>query len=108
MTYFNTTGVNGQELREYRRKAVSQEDRILSWFINMAGYRLKKGYSPSQVADFCFDGDVPITSIRRAITSLTNEGHLVKTNKTVAGPYGRPESLWALAEKHLQGDLFHD
>ena len=39
----------------------------------------------------------PITSIRRAITDLTNEGKLVKTNSLKKGNYGKKCHCWKLA-----------
>ena len=41
----------------------------------------------------------PITSIRRAMTNLTDDGMIVKTQKTVKGVYGKSEHLWALPNK---------
>ena len=40
----------------------------------------------------------PITSIRRAITDLTNLGKIVKTNRQVRGMYGKAEHLCELPE----------
>ena len=39
---------------------------------------------------------VPITSIRRAITNLTNDEKLVKTDNQKTGPYGKPSYCWKL------------
>jgi len=41
----------------------------------------------------------PITSIRRAITNLTDDEKIVKTQKTTKGIYGKKEHLWALPKK---------
>ena len=38
----------------------------------------------------------PITSIRRAMTNLSNEGHLEKTDDYVFGMYAKREHLWTL------------
>ena len=39
----------------------------------------------------------PITSIRRAITNLTDAGKIIKTDQYVKGNYGKLEHLWELA-----------
>ena len=44
----------------------------------------------------------PITSIRRAMTNLTDDGMIVKTQETVKGVYGKNEHLWSLPEKTLE------
>ena len=36
----------------------------------------------------------PLTSIRRAMTNLTTDGKLIKTNRYVIGIYDKPEHLW--------------
>jgi len=38
----------------------------------------------------------PATSIRRAMTNLTDAGRLRKTDDLVTGPFGRPEHRWEL------------
>ena len=42
------------------------------------------------------EGDVPITSIRRAMTNLTKRGVLVKTDHKRRGRHGRSEYMWQL------------
>jgi hypothetical protein len=41
----------------------------------------------------------PITSIRRAMTNLSDNGKLEKTNEFVMGNYGKKEHLWQLPKK---------
>ncbi len=40
------------------------------------------------------DNGTPLTSIRRAITVLTNKGLLQKTDEQISGVYGKPEYVW--------------
>ena len=90
MTYFNTTNEHGQELHRYRTNALNQEDRIKRFF-------MKGGTaSPSQVHQRLF-ADAPVTSVRRAITNLTDKGVLEKTDTKILGPFGRPEYCWRLS-----------
>jgi predicted ArsR family transcriptional regulator len=105
MTYFNTTHRAGKELAEYKEKATSQEELILRYFLS----RPKQFATPSKVLRRCFichGQNVPITSVRRAMTNLTKSGDLVKTEHTMIGVFGRPEYFWQLAPKHRQKDLF--
>ena len=50
----------------------------------------------------------PITSIRRAMTCLTNSGKIVKTDRQIKGMYGKAEHLWELPElkEPIQVSLF--
>lgn len=89
MGYYNTTGETGSQLKQYKRKAATQSDLILRFFQQ----RSKACFSPSYIQQNCMPG-TPLTSVRRAITNLTKQGKLVKLNRKVEGPYGRPEYVW--------------
>ena len=41
----------------------------------------------------------PITSIRRAMTNLSDDGKLEKTKEYVVGNYGKKEHLWCFPKK---------
>jgi len=102
MTYHNTTEAFGAILREYQDKAKTQDERILE-FMKQSNDR---PITPSAAWNWIFKGSVPLTSVRRAITNLTNDGHLVKTEAQTKGPYGRPEFVWRLADKYRQREMF--
>ena len=87
--YFNTVGERGKDLSTYRAKAEIQTEAIL------AAIAMRGKASPSQLAP-AFPG-VPLTSIRRAMTVLTQRGKLVKLDERVVGAYGRNEHVWAIA-----------
>ena len=55
--------------------------------------------TPAQVSSYYDDyyGPAPLTSIRRAMTTLTKDGKLIKTDKQVPGIYGTPNYKWKLA-----------
>ena len=101
-SYFNTTNVSGAELDEYESKAATQDMKILAYFV-VAPFAQ---HTPSSVLRWVFNGSVPITSVRRALTNLTDAGELVKTNLQTKGPYGRPEHYWRLVERSSQRELF--
>ena len=100
--YHNTTESTQPELKKYREKAKSQEERLLN-FLKADPCR---PITPSAAVKWVFNNAVPITSVRRAISNLTDSGHLVKTSAQTKGPYGRPEFVWRLADKYKQQELF--
>jgi hypothetical protein len=100
MSYYNTTHSTGSQLAAYKGSAKAQETYILKIFQNNVGY----AFTPSEIRSkfiAVVQADIPITSIRRAITNLTNYGDLEKTSKQKTGPYGRPEYLWRLKTTQL-------
>ena len=90
-THFNTTKEVGEKLKEYGESVGQQNKEVLAIFLRI------KIPSPSQVHSR-MNTRAPLTSIRRAITTLTNDGHLIKTEAKVDGPFGRPEFVWRLNE----------
>ena len=101
MTYHNTTHSTGEELRDYRRKTLAQDQFILEFFRKHPNNE----FTPSEVLHRLFTENVPLTSVRRAMTNLTNDGKLVKTPHQRKGPFGRPEHCWRLAGS-VQMDMF--
>ncbi len=95
--FINTTHSTGRQLRNYQRTANTQESRILEFFED----NKNQAFTPSDVCRLVFENDVPITSVRRGITELTNDGQLSKTNQQVTGPWGKPEYKWKLASGQL-------
>ena len=90
-SYHNTNGEASPVLERSERKASRQEDVILQLF--------KRGgeYTPDEVWQKLYAGTmVPITSVRRAITNLTNLGQLEKTDKQRVGMYGKQVYVWGV------------
>ena len=100
MSYHNTLAHEGETLRQYQQKAMSQDELILEYFRRR---RFGDHISPTVAHRYAVPA-APITSVRRALTNLTTAGLLVKTNVMVEGAYGRPESTWILADP-VQGEL---
>jgi hypothetical protein len=90
--YFNTTNKSGEDLAKEKKNCATQEINIAKIFLR---YRR---LSPSEVMKIYHRefAEVPLTSIRRAITNLTNDGALVKTKNKKMGLYGKPEYVWVL------------
>lgn len=87
-TYFNTTSEGGSELMAAQEVCGEQETVVAALFCSHGWL------SPSQAHHLYPDDATPLTSIRRAITVLTNKGILQKTDDKVTGIYGKPEYIW--------------
>ena len=96
MSYYDTTHIRSDVLREMRVKARSQEEAVMK-YLDFMGSQVRD-FTPSELWRDVFRSRVPLTSVRRAITDLTREGRLWKTSETRQGEYGRPEGVWKRAE----------
>lgn len=97
MTYYNTLGKSGSDLYASVQMSKSQEELILDFFKNNPGSL----FTPPDVRDAIWppvEGvrRPPITSIRRAITSMTKKGELTKTSVQIMGPEGEKNHCWKL------------
>ena len=93
-TYYNTNNESGKVLKASQKAVTGQERAVLVVFF-MAG---QQDYTPSEMAKKFKDKKgrlkYPLTSIRRAITNLTDAGRLVKTDEYRPGIYGKREHIW--------------
>jgi Fe2+ or Zn2+ uptake regulation protein len=92
MNYYNTTSLSSGDLDEATYKAETQEDLVFDFFLKN-NLRL----TPDQVHEFCLQ-DAPLTSVRRALTNLTKQGLLKKTDQKSKGRYGRDCHVWGLSK----------
>ena len=96
MTYYNTTHEQSKPLEVSWAKAAKQDVLILLVFA-----RNKKSiFTPFEILKILFsefDRNLPITSIRRSINTLTNIGALEKTNIRRKGAYGKSNYCWKYA-----------
>jgi hypothetical protein len=91
--YYNTTNLSGLDLKNAQGSVLKQEDRIYEFFKANANREI----TPFEVLEALYEhSPVPITSVRRAITNLTDEDKLIKTNNQKTGPYGKPSYCWKL------------
>lgn len=96
MPFYQTIPLFPDERQVVKEKVEHQDNLVVQSF-----NRLQMPMGPSMVYKYLLNkGKIthrtPITSIRRSITSLTKDGVLVKTEKTVMGNWGTREHLWAL------------
>ena len=92
MNYYNTTSERGQELAKKKAKAKTQEDIVTMLFLSQAKLTPSQCWSKYKIMTGKIN--TPLTSIRRAITNLTNKDVLIKTDEKMKGSYGSNEFFW--------------
>ena len=101
-TYYNTNNENGFQLLKSMQKGLTQEQIIMGIFKNPLikdDNKNHKGFSASQIHKIFGDDNVPLTSIRRAISNLCyEENFLEKTDKFVIGIYGKQEHIYKIKQ----------
>lgn len=78
-----------------KKNAKDQESRVLAYFAKVSQA------SPSQVFAAVAKKGEPITSIRRAITNLTEAGRLEKLDVRVKGMCGKSEHVWRVVSGEI-------
>lgn len=93
--FWNTIGLGGEDLVEARRQVSKQEEIVLDIFTTCGDLM-----TPYEVWErlVAIGKIYPLTSVRRAITNLTKEGMLEKTNHKVKGGYGTLNYCWRLTK----------
>ena len=96
MAYYDTTSLRTQlQIEEVKRMLVKTEkqEKVIKMLANEF---INKTFSPSMMHSIMERNGrkVPITSVRRAISDLTREGVLKKTDKQRIGYYGKREYMW--------------
>jgi hypothetical protein len=90
--YYNTTNLKGDELKEAETKAFNQTSVVYNLFTRYG--RLSPSQCLQKYIEVTRLTPPPITSIRRAITKLTDAGKLEKTDERVMGMFGKKEYVW--------------
>ena len=92
-TFYNTIHESGDKLRESIQKAETQEEKVHAFFKSFPD----NSFTPFDIMYVgIFDDNVPITSIRRAITNLEKKDILEKTTEQREGGYGKVNYCWKL------------
>lgn len=89
--YHNTTDKSGTELERVQVKASRQTEQILRFFRQNP----HTTFTPWDV-HLQLGQQLMITSVRRAITTLTDAGYLVKTGERRRGLVGEANYTWKL------------
>ena len=99
-TYYNTNNENGYELLKSIQKGLTQEHIIIDIFKNPLirdENGNHQGYSASQIHKIFGNDNVPLTSIRRAMSNLCYEENFLEiTDKMVMGIYGKKEHIYKI------------
>lgn len=92
--FYNTIHASGQTLIDFNNQAESQNNIILHIF----ELNKNSSFTPFEVQKCLIriGKDYPITSVRRAMTTLTEEGKLIKLSEMKPGNYGKPNYTWKL------------
>jgi len=97
LDFYNTTNLTGEELAQERANCKGQEKDVLDLYHR----HNETAASPEDIHQHYNylkgDNRTPLTSIRRAITTLTKKGLLVKTDEHKIGQYGKKIYLWRVA-----------
>jgi len=96
MTYYNTTSEIGTNLTKSWAKSIKQDDLVLLIFAR----NKEVVFTPFEIQDILnkeYDKTYPITSIRRAINTLTEREALEKTSVKRKGNYGKTNYCWKYA-----------
>jgi hypothetical protein len=93
MPYYNTTDQDAETVAKATAKVEDQNAKVLAWF------QLNKCSPPTVVWKELFQRKIPLTSVRRALTNLTDDGWLEKTQRKVKGEWGWDEHVWRLRDK---------
>ena len=94
--YYNTNNEMGLTLKESDSNSNKQEDVILDFFKSNSHVT---GFAPHTINSLALP-NVPITSVRRALTNLTDKGHLAKCDIMVKGNYGKMVHCWMLTKNN--------
>lgn len=92
--FFNTIRLRLNDLKKAIEGNQKQDEKILHFFQKNKGL-----HTPCEV--WKHFQEYPLTSVRRAINTLTNKGLLIKSPIMQKGMYGRPNHQWTLKRNLL-------
>ena len=93
MNYYQTTPLTPQELQTNIDNATGQDECILAFFKKMP----YGSFTPDEILLNVFGNEnVPLTSVRRSIYTLTKGLYLEKTDNMKLGTYGKMVHTWRL------------
>ena len=98
MDYFNTNGESGATLTRSRLSAANQQAKVLAFFQENARYE----WAAHEIHENVFGDATPLTSVRRAITNLADQGLITKTKAMCPGLFGKNVHTWILSTSEPQ------
>ena len=91
--YYNTNKESSSTLKRSKTRASTQEEIILDLFKRNPNFHMTP-FDIQEALDLLYNLNAPITSVRRAITDLTTEAKLTKTDIMKKGKYGKDVHCW--------------
>ena len=94
-SYYNTNNESGKTLITSKTRANKQELKVLRFF---QSNNQAERFSPEDILNQVdFGRSVPLTSVRRAMTNLTQAGYLKKTSLMKKGQFGKQIHTWQIS-----------
>jgi len=88
--FYDTVGIKKEDLKRLRESNKSQNDRILEFLKTYPTPR-----TAEEIHKLVFgNSKTPLTSVRRALSTLKDRGDVVKLEQTKPGKYGVPVHLY--------------
>lgn len=103
LDFHNTINESGERLTELRENAKTQQEKILKFFYSNSVYCFTPFEVRRNVLPFA-----PITSVRRAITNLTTQGHLIKEKEQKIEKYGVKNNYWSFNAYGPHGNKYKE
>ncbi len=103
LDFHNTINESGERLTELRQNAKTQQEKILKYFYSYSLFC----FTPFEIQAAILQ-NAPITSIRRAITNLTNQGHLIKNKEQKVEKYGVKNNYWSFNAYGPHGNKYKE
>ena len=97
MSYYNTTSLEGNDLKHTWAKTATQDEVVLAVFVT----NKTVVFTPHEIQSILRDDYeklYPITSVRRSINTLTEREALIKTTTKRKGPWGASNYCWKYKE----------
>ena len=90
--FYNTNNQSGNDLEDSKQAAIKQNEIIYDYFVKNKG----KMFTAREIWTNCFNRSIQLTSVRRAITTLSNRTELFKCDKSqmVIGEMNKPVYRW--------------
>ncbi len=103
LDFHNTINESGERLTELKKNAKTQQEKILQYFFQNSIYC----FTPFEIQAHVLPNN-PITSIRRAITNLTTQGHLIKDSEQKVEKYGVKNNYWSFNANGPHGNKYKE
>lgn len=95
MTYYNTTDLNGEELRTRIALAKTQDEKLMTWFCNYPDLK----FTRDEVHRSALPA-APVASVVRALNTLMKQREIIKLKEFRMGSMNHRQHLWQLYPRY--------